>query len=465
MIIEAEKIKRLTEKLREQGDISEDEADYIYMLRRIFALYNATYYAIFLPDPAAKTTIKRCFTDMGKEYMESTAGAFEDWYKAVCELVNNKKSGNFISTVVVKSNRLNVYDFGLGEKRRKTHGYIRTIIENISEKDKITEFQESEIVSGNLLSLDVVNHKASRYGLAGRIENKFSNLTKDVFYLHDMSEKLQKTEDISFDESTLIYTIFKFAQSLFIVKKFYPIFGGEGQLKALDNALHKWFRSVWQCVKQGKENGNFLYTVPLDGYFMFKAKTYIKNIFKGLQKNESFAVMGREAVRGISLDISKKDNGIFLHRHGSIRPEISLDDLYTFPCSDMVGVACSWMYFKKGEESECSCLISPFSKKCYGMVGKLEYLAEKGIFPVMVTMNSSEKGNIVFHKEDRDIAAQVMSIPDKIIEDNTPAVKDQNDEDAVRRSIETSKIFVDLFVQSKVERVKDQNDEWLVIDR
>ena len=58
-----------------------------------------------------------------------------------------------------------------------------------------------------------------------------------------------------------------------------------------------------------------------------------------------------------------------------------------------------------------------------------------------------------------------MSIPDKIIEDNTPAVKDQNDEDAVRRSIETSKIFVDLFVQSKVEREKDPDDEWLVIDR
>ena len=128
--------------------------------------------------------------------------------------------------------------------------------------------------------------------------------------------------------------------------------------------------------KTRKENGNFLYTVPLDGYFMFKAKTYIKNIFKGLQKR-IIRSYGKGSRKGISLDISKKDNGIFLHRHGSIRPEISLDDLYTFPCSDMVGVACSWMYFKKGEESECSCLISPFSKKCYGMVGKLEYLAEK----------------------------------------------------------------------------------------
>ncbi|HHV75663.1 MAG TPA: hypothetical protein GXX41_13725, partial [Thermoanaerobacterium sp.] len=164
MIIEAEKLKKLTEKLRAQGDVTEDEADYVYMLRRIFILYSMSH------NTSVKKIIENHFMNMGNLYLENMAKAFKGWYETVYNLVSQNRSGNFISTVVNNSHLLMPYDYELGEQLTGTPECIDKIVRKMSDDDDTVTFEKSEITSGNLLSLDIVDYKAQRYGLLTRLK-------------------------------------------------------------------------------------------------------------------------------------------------------------------------------------------------------------------------------------------------------------------------------------------------------
>ena len=473
MIIEAEKLKKLTEKLRAQGDVTEDEADYIYMLRRIFILYSLSH------NRFAKKIVENHFMDMGNQYLENMAEAFKGWYETVYNLVSQNRSGNFISTVVNDSHPLMPYDYELGEQLTGTPKCINEIVRKMSDDDATVTFEKSEITSGNLLSLDIVDCKAQRYGLLTRLK-KGNYDPKDVVFLRRMAEKL-RDGDISADEAHAIYTIFKYAQSLYVMKKLNPTVGGDKQFETLNDAFDAWYGAVWKRVRQGAKDGNFLYTVPLSAYSMLKAKRYIRNVLKELPDYKLFVPMQEKDIETVSFDISQKwgNEEIASDRYGAVRLNINFDDLCLFSCTDRAGVVLSWMRWKKEDPYEYEYLsrrlcrrlrlINYTSRKCYGIVGKLEYLAEKGVLPVGMMTDSLDRSCIAFHEKDRDIVTRVMSIPDEMIEDGTSVIKNAYDERAliksIQKSIETSKSFVAVFVQSVMKRREEPDDSWLEVER
>lgn len=457
MIIEAEKLKKLTEKLRAQGDVTEDEADYIYMLRRIFILYSLSH------NRFAKKIIENHFMDMGNQYLENMAEAFKGWYETVYNLVSQNRSGNFISTVVNNSHLLMPYNYELGEQLTGTPKDVNEIVRKMTDDDATVTFEKSKITSGNLLSLDIVDCKAQRYGLLTRLK-KGNYDPKDVVFLRRMAEKL-RDGDISPDEAHAIYTIFKYAQSLYAMKKLNPTVGGDKQFDALNDAFDAWYGAVWKRVRQGAKDGNFLHTVPLSAYSMLKAKRYIRNVLKELPDYKLFVPMKEKAIETVSFDISRKwgNEEIASGRYGAVRSNVNFDDLCLFPCSDRAGVVLSWMRWKKEDPYEYEYLISYTPPKCYGIVGKLEYLAEKGVLPVGMMTDSLDRSYIAFHNRDRDIATLVMNIPDETIDEKIYTInkKDRQDIPLGIKFIETSKSLVALFV----ERREEPDDSWLEIER
>jgi len=84
---EIQKIKELTEKLELQGDVAEDEADWIYVMN-------------FFPwKQGTKTEYERTNFLAPYESLESLRSAFEKWYDTVERKVQEGKKGNFISSV------------------------------------------------------------------------------------------------------------------------------------------------------------------------------------------------------------------------------------------------------------------------------------------------------------------------------------------------------------------------------
>lgn len=79
-MIDADKIKELTQKLKQQGDISLEEADWVYSLCR-----SNERYVIFNP---------RSY-DFDRKLM----AALKEWYKVVAEKIKAGQRGNFVFTV------------------------------------------------------------------------------------------------------------------------------------------------------------------------------------------------------------------------------------------------------------------------------------------------------------------------------------------------------------------------------
>jgi len=86
---EIEKIKELTEKLRREGDVTEDEADWLYVVSfipwKFRLLSDGRYNKINFPAPY--------------ESMKALNDALEGWYYIVLQKAKKKETGNFLSTV------------------------------------------------------------------------------------------------------------------------------------------------------------------------------------------------------------------------------------------------------------------------------------------------------------------------------------------------------------------------------
>jgi len=84
---EKRKIKELAEKLELQGDVAEDEADWIYVMN-------------FFPwKQGTKTEYERTNFLAPYESLESLRSAFEKWYDTAERKVQEGTKGNFISSV------------------------------------------------------------------------------------------------------------------------------------------------------------------------------------------------------------------------------------------------------------------------------------------------------------------------------------------------------------------------------
>lgn len=90
MYKEAKKIEMLTEKLKKEGDITPDEADYVFILRCISRGHYEGYFR--------KPYFKNNFSSY-PFWIDEVTGILEEWYKEVYKKVKEQKTGNFITTV------------------------------------------------------------------------------------------------------------------------------------------------------------------------------------------------------------------------------------------------------------------------------------------------------------------------------------------------------------------------------
>jgi len=85
---EIEKIKELTEKLRQEGDITEDEADWLYVVSFIPWKLRTSFDGKY-----KKTNFSAPY-----EPMKALNDALEGWYYIVLQKAKKKETGNFLST-------------------------------------------------------------------------------------------------------------------------------------------------------------------------------------------------------------------------------------------------------------------------------------------------------------------------------------------------------------------------------
>jgi len=82
---EIKKIRELTKKLRSQGDVAEDEADYVYMIYRAVRI--------------DAENVAEGFTEGDEDRLVSIQAALSGWYEAGFNALRWGRSGNFISSV------------------------------------------------------------------------------------------------------------------------------------------------------------------------------------------------------------------------------------------------------------------------------------------------------------------------------------------------------------------------------
>ena len=99
---EALKLKSLTEKLDAQGDVTEDEADWIYMFRIVFLMTCAKHKSLTHVPHTICNMLEDNFVG-SYPYVSAlnnqVSEAFFDWYDAVYRHVRNGMTGNYLSTV------------------------------------------------------------------------------------------------------------------------------------------------------------------------------------------------------------------------------------------------------------------------------------------------------------------------------------------------------------------------------
>ena len=389
---ETKKIKRLTRKLNETGDISEDEADWIYIMN-------------VLPwDNHCTTRYKIRNFWVSSSSLNPLRSAFSDWYTAVEKKIRNKETGNFLSTVSLlkpfnypadlkdtihwridtnkyfaspafllqNKNRLlgdvlhlpdgcicfsraGVEERVMGKTRQVGNpSLFRSFWKKFPSDTEIFEIgvkyavmslmnipvvvdplglavypAEYEQTVNEIFSLsreavlntslpyisfvrDTCYFPDPRYAdgrekirkIASDIIEKTKmkpfvlpkeTQTKDIAFLKNAANTVQARMDITPEEADNIYLLFKYAQSLKLKEKTLknsdPIRASvEQQAETLFEHLNKWYKVVYNAVKQGRR-GNFETTLPsYPGCDMHKPGANIKRSLKLLPK-ECFRVI------------------------------------------------------------------------------------------------------------------------------------------------------------------------------
>ncbi|HUM44262.1 MAG TPA: hypothetical protein PKI14_15065 [Fervidobacterium sp.] len=252
---ELEKLKMLTEKLKNEGDITEDEADWLYMFRRIYKMSYTSYNFVFNSSQYDK------YHDILRNFpiehlpCDKISEEFLKWYEVVKRYIKAGRQGNFLSTVPTNE----VLDMGV-----RLESNVETTLRRIT--DFLGEAKVPENFSGRVLTGDIekrIQYVFSRYGLEGRPRAKKK---KDINFLTGMTKKLKRQGDITQDEADLIYMLVKYACVIKCAIR--------ADLDELHTALQEWYKAVSEDVKAGRR-GNFLYTLPTTDLDIGNSKYYI----------------------------------------------------------------------------------------------------------------------------------------------------------------------------------------------
>jgi len=138
-------IKNLTEKLKNEDDVSQEEADLVYMLRRIYEAYCISTFAKSMNTrqkvsgfPSLKSNLSNIAVDFDFVgcFIDPMCSAFREWYKTAVDLVSSGRTGNFVTTIpVVDSCRR------WNRKEKDTAGFMKLAVARLPEEDSLTEIK------------------------------------------------------------------------------------------------------------------------------------------------------------------------------------------------------------------------------------------------------------------------------------------------------------------------------------
>ena len=485
---ETEKLKKLTQKLRETGDITENEADWIYILR----LYTRmSYVRRNSQSREFSAYVANNFLILSEQDLKKISQAFREWYEEVCNKVGSGKDGNFLSTVFYNgvSSLETDEEMAVHELTNRIMNTLRERNnENILFQDKDEISSVLSTVSERRCLVSDISYfpygynrngpalKLARCGLLSRRSNEndknaLKGITKEGIYLSKLAAKL-KDEDVTQEEADNVYLLLKYAQVLTALRykehNYYKAKMLKNQAEKLFSYLSVWYKAVYEAVKDGR-SGNFLSTLPAGlNIHTGKAGVYVKKTLKLLPANiefiSAFNGMIQLPLPSIDVEIQKKDMTTRINsraRYNGINVDLSR---YITIKKDgtIVGLTFRWMLYI---EDKCIYIPNTFTKNnripCPGFVAKLEALIRDGIYPVLV-----EKRNIdgtissftMLHKEDYEKARYILEIPDEEIESRAYKIAGEKVDD----KDEISKAFSDAVrIVRKLANTERSRDEYV----
>ncbi len=445
---ELERLKILTEKLKSEGDITEDEADWLYVFRRIYKMNYMSYNFVFNSSQYDK------YRDILRNFpikhlpCDKVSEGFLNWYETVEKYIKAGKKGNFLSTVPANEN----LDMGVRFERN-----VEAVLRRIT--DFLGEAKVPENFSGRILTGDIevrLRYLFSRYGLEERSKVKKK---KDVDFLSRMTKKLKRQGDITEEEADLIYMLVKYAcvVNCAIRANLYELFA----------ALEKWYENVFKKVKAGK-TGNFLYTLPTTDLDIGKARYYI---------HESLKLLPAECDKMIFFDAEPEHDCFFLdsfcvqnifvppypaphrtevvsYRWGSMK-RAGLDIDRYVKLEDPTKSSYKWIDFA-GKKLEREPEFEKEYGKYYGIIVKLEYLKNHGMIPFGAAI---QQGNcfLLFDKRTFEKVKPILNIPDEKIEKIATSFERTID-------IINGNILRDMALENTIKPV-DDDEEWMEVTR
>lgn len=356
---------------------------------------------------------------------------------------------------------------------------IDSAVKFLSEEDRETVITgkqlkkiRSQIVAP--LTLDVISFenntslKFSRYGLVPRLNRK----TNDILFLQRMTKKL-KNEDITPEESDLIYIITKFAQALKTPAVRYHIcsFTADGevelkkQTKELQGALSSWFKGVFEAIISGR-CGNFLYTLPIYGLEgLGSACVYIKKSLNLLPGQFIMAKFSDKPdlpdMAGIFFDPER--NVLMSQRYGVVREAAKFDKHIVF--SDPQGASCA----VGREENKQNiynriCCWNEDRPVIVPSAIKSEFLSRrKGILPVCRLRGENDNYFIEYDKKDEKVVRSVFNIPDEELKSRFPVFsRERNLSEVLKESLCIMDVFDAIFGRKNLD---EEDDTWTEVIR
>jgi len=445
---ELEKLKMLTEKLKTQGDIAEDEADWLYIFRRVYKMSYTSYNFVFNSSQYDKyREILRNFPIKHLPCDDISEG-FLNWYEVVEKYIKAGRRGNFLSTVPANE----ALDMGV-----RFESNVETVLRRIT--NFLGEAEVPEGFSGRVLSGDIerrLRYVFSRYGLEERPKAKKK---KDIDFLTRMTKKLKRQGDVTPEEADLIYMLVKYACVINCAIR--------ANLYELFVALEKWYENVFKKVKAGK-TGNFLYTLPTTDLDIGKARYYI---------HESLKLLPAECDKVIFFDAEPEHDCFFLdsfcvqnifawpypaphrtevvsYRWGNMkRAGLDIDRYIKF--EDPSKSSYKWVDFAE-KKLKRGTAFEKENGKYRGIIVKLEYLKNHGIIPFGAAM---QQGNcfLLFDERTYKKAKPILDIPDEKIEKMATSFERTMD-------IINSNVLRDMALENTIKPI-DDDEEWMEVTR
>jgi len=287
---EIEFIKSMTEKLKTQGDVTEDEATYIFILATVVYTYELGQH--FGKQHLNDFNFKFNYPDVSE--------ALGEWYDEVRSQISDEfEFHNFITTIpsiplcpvligVERSYARTLhaiykvwYKKGhILERNWTTSNSLHNVDERMFQWLKENAPLSFDIMPGSRGKIHFV-----RYGVLGLLpvyeseieQEKLHKLTetktrapKDISYINSLTSRLYSHGDISLEEADNLYLLLKMYQILRARAR--QAKGPEAapfrqKIRSMAepglNALCLWYEAVEKMLKQGKR-GNFVYTLPSD---------------------------------------------------------------------------------------------------------------------------------------------------------------------------------------------------------